>query len=822
MLRSTALASLLLLASVTAAFALAPSTAPAPSKQAGGQSTPAAPATAAPAAPAAPAAAPAPSVIPVAEIPVEADRLLTTLRAFEDRAAPGAAALEIEAGLPAMARRVEEAKIETKGLLERGSSLTLLTNLSDQWAGIQKDLRAWAELLKRRSADLGTVLDGLATLTDTWTRTRAAAVSAKAPPAVLTRVDEALSAIAATRARVTAGQSWLLTLQVKVGEQLAAAELTSEQVAESKTADLATLLHRGQPPLWRAWSEGPALADFPARVRESAAPQLDVLKRFTADHLPGMGAHVVLFVVLFMFALAARRRVLGWQAAGTADRVLSVLELPMATALVATLLLGGVVFDRPPMIVLNVLGMVLLIPIVRLLSRLTRPASTAAIWAAATLFVLNRLRDVTLENSPVLDQCAVFLLATGTMVTLSLLQRRRALVVGSYTLPAQLVWLTQAILAVSAAAAAFGYVRLARLLGGGVMRSGYVALEFYTAGLVALALFFYLLRVPPLSRIHMVANHRGLFERRALVLVFWVLGLLWLGATLRWFSLYDPLWRLGDIVLESRLTRGFVSLSLGDILAFVATVWIAFLVSRFVRFVLEEDVFPRLPLGRGLPYAISSLLHYLILLLGFLAAVGAMGVDLNRVTLLTGAFGVGVGFGLQTIVNNFVSGIILLLERPIQVGDAIQMTDLDGEVRRIGIRSTTVHTWRGAEVIVPNATLISGNLTNWTLSDRTRRFELPVGVAYGTDPRRVIDLLREAAASVPGVLKNPGPIALFQGFGDSALNFEVRAWTARFEEWAAIHSEVAVAVNAALKTAGIEVPFPQRDLTLRFPSQKET
>ncbi len=155
-------------------------------------------------------------------------------------------------------------------------------------------------------------------------------------------------------------------------------------------------------------------------------------------------------------------------------------------------------------------------------------------------------------------------------------------------------------------------------------------------------------------------------------------------------------------------------------------------------------------MGRGLPYAISSLLHYLILLLGFPVAIGAMGVDLNRVTLLTGAFGVGVGFGLQTIVNNFVSGVILLVERPIQVGDAIQMTDLDGEVRRIGIRSTTVHTWRGAEVIVPNATLISGNLINWTLSDRTRRLELPVGVAYGSDPERVIDLLVETAAHGSG------------------------------------------------------------------------
>jgi small-conductance mechanosensitive channel len=227
-------------------------------------------------------------------------------------------------------------------------------------------------------------------------------------------------------------------------------------------------------------------------------------------------------------------------------------------------------------------------------------------------------------------------------------------------------------------------------------------------------------------------------------------------------------------------------------------------------------------MGRGLPYAISSLLHYVILLLGFLVAIGAMGLDLNRLTLLTGAFGVGVGFGLQTMVSNFVSGIILLLERPIQVGDAIQMGDLDGEVRRIGIRSTTVHTWRGAEVLVPNATLISGNLTNWTLSDRTRRLELPIGVAYGTDPQRVIALLTETAAGVAGILAKPAPVALFVGFGDSSLNFEVRAWTDHFEEWAAIRSQLAVSVNNLLKAEGIEIPFPQRDVNLRYPPREET
>jgi potassium-dependent mechanosensitive channel len=133
-----------------------------------------------------------------------------------------------------------------------------------------------------------------------------------------------------------------------------------------------------------------------------------------------------------------------------------------------------------------------------------------------------------------------------------------------------------------------------------------------------------------------------------------------------------------------------------------------------------------------------------------------------------------------------------------------------------------VHTWQGAEVIVPNATLISGNLINWTLAERTRRLDLPIGVAYGHDPQHVIELPVETAASMEGVLGKPAPVAFFQGFDDSALNFELRAWTDRFEEWGSIRSQMAVAVNNRLKAEGIVIPFPQRDVTLHFPPGEGT
>ena len=247
---------------------------------------------------------------------------------------------------------------------------------------------------------------------------------------------------------------------------------------------------------------------------------------------------------------------------------------------------------------------------------------------------------------------------------------------------------------------------------------------------------------------------------------------------------------------------------------FIITIWFSFLFSRFIRFSLQEGVLPLIPLPRGVPASISILTNYLILSFGFLIALSAAGIDWSKFALLAGAFGVGIGFGLQNVVNNFISGLILIFERPIKVGDTVEVGTLKGIVKRIGIRSSTIRTFDGAEVIVPNGTLIQSEVTNWTLSDRLRRIELNVGVSYGTDPNQVLKVLQKLAKDNPVVLDNPAPMILFQGFGESSLDFSFRVWTSDFDNWLTFSSDIAVEVHNALKAAGIEIPFPQRDLHL--------
>jgi len=303
-------------------------------------------------------------------------------------------------------------------------------------------------------------------------------------------------------------------------------------------------------------------------------------------------------------------------------------------------------------------------------------------------------------------------------------------------------------------------------------------------------------------------------ERRIHRYLIWVAIIAWLMRVLDYVGLLAPVLSFGKTVLTAKLERGSISISLEDILAFFVAVLAAFLLSAFIRFTLREDVYPRIGVAPGLSYAISSLLHYVIIALGFVVALGVVGVNLSKVTVLAGAFGVGIGFGLQSIVNNFVSGLILLFERPIHVGDTVQVGDLLGEVRRIGIRSSIVHTWQGADIIVPNAQLISEQVTNWTLSDQLRRIDLPVGVNYGAEPKKMIELMEAVAKAHPSVLKHPPPQGFFVGYGDSSINFELRAWTDQFAGWFRIRSELAVALYDAVYAAGMTFPFPQREVRL--------
>ena len=291
--------------------------------------------------------------------------------------------------------------------------------------------------------------------------------------------------------------------------------------------------------------------------------------------------------------------------------------------------------------------------------------------------------------------------------------------------------------------------------------------------------------------------------------------LAWVFLVLRAIHLLQPVHDVVYTILTTQLGVDPVKFSLGGILAFGFTLWFSWLLSRFVNLILDHAIFSRVPTPPGVPLAITTFSRYIILVVGFLAAVSVLGFPLDKITIVLGALGVGIGFGLQNITNNFVSGIILLFERPIRVGDKIQLDDLIGRVTSIGIRASKITSFEGSDVIVPNADFISSRVINWTFSDEKRRVILPVGVAHGSDPEQVLELLLTVAKDHPEIIDYPKPEALFQNFGESSLGFELRAWTESYRGWIPVRSDLAVRIHKALQEAKIEIPFPQRDVNFR-------
>ena len=760
----------------------------------------------------------APQVIPLPEVAVQSGQLAQTISKTTASLPTQEELKAIDAAITDHGAALETKRKEVDALLAGTPTSIELREQETYWRGFQGLSTGWRQqLLGWANAAQGAV-DQLNKLEPQWAATLDAYKGQEelAPLLELIRVN--LTSIRKLRAQTVNQLQLLVKMQIAVGAQDQAAAEILARLGNAQQVFTENLLRRDSLPFWelgarRQSGENPNLY-------ATAAGRWITIGAFLREQ----SGVVIFLLILGVFSLLCAYRIhLETRNAHPADstqaEALLLVRRWVALGVLAPLLVGYVLAPSAPLALIGLIVLFSFFPILRLLAPLLLRRYRIMLYCLAAYYVFNVTigwtslsavvkREVNFAGTLALVLAFSYYLRPSRPRPSEATEVRHAILLFGARL-------ATAVLGLSLTANLLGYVRLAQYLGLACIYSGFIGVNLYTGTRVYITLLKAGLSLPQAERLAVARLHRQELLRWVPRLLIWTAVTIWLSALLDLLRIRDQVIGALQAVQNFHLAGSGSAVTLGSVLGFFLMLALGYIIASSIRFLLREEVFSRFHLNRDVPDLIASTVFYLLLLLVFFTAVNAGGIELNKFTLLTGALGVGFGFGMQNIINNFVSGLILQYERPIHLKDVLEVEGYTGKVTRIGVRSSTLQTFQGAEVIIPNANFISGKVLNWTLSEPRRRAELPVGVAYGSDPKAVLKILLETANKHESVLTEPSPMAYFMGFGDSSLNFELHFWVMQDSNWYRVRSEIAMVVMKCLDDAGIEIPFPQRDLHLR-------
>jgi len=732
-----------------------------------------------------------------ARVPAELDRL--------SRELPGR--------LEEFKTRVATAEVD----LERSRRSAWTRDLRFAFIEDDAQLTRWQTSARQTANTLATGRQRLADLLEFWRRADELALRPDVAPEIRQQTSRVVQEAQSTELSVSRPDAVMIPLQASLAEM--------RDVLDSFLRGV----DRSGPSLWRdapkrdvtllgTLRELSELRDPLASVRNASRHMLHMGWLFLVASGDQLLSQVLFMALLLAGVLGLRAHRAEWvgdeREGSTARRLV---EHPLATTLLLGTVATSAFYDAiPTMAVLVVYSLAVSAALV-LFPRILEPELLRAGYVLVAFMLLDALRLFVVEIAPLERFILTVELIFATLALGALLRDRRW-----ETLPRAArarawlrsvigLWFTGA--AVGGLAALIGFGSLAEILGGGVLVSMYLAFILAAAFDAAGGTVWVLTQAALLGRLNAVRKNRTAIVKAVSRWLGRIAWLLWAAWSLDYLTLGNGAWRLAHRVFGASLQLGTLNVSVGEVVVLVLGALLAVGLARLVRLLLEEDIVSRLDLSASTAQVASLTVYYVVLLFGFFLALAAAGIALGKFTVLAGAFGVGIGFGLQNVVQNFIAGLLLLFGGPIKVGDKIQMGDLIGEVRSIGFRASTVRTGQGAEVIVPNAKLIADQVINWTMSDQKRRLEIDIGVAYGTDPERVLGLLIEIGRAHPMVLREPAASAIFVRHGTNSLDFQLQAWVI-FDDSVTVRSELTVAINKRFVQEKIDIPFPQQDLHL--------
>jgi small-conductance mechanosensitive channel len=770
-----------------------------------------------------PQATPAP--VPTADILVQADQDQRLVERVNRRLATPSPAERLLRELDEIRRPVEQKLKALQSDQLRALPVLRLESLERHWKFDAQRFERWQAEMNAATAPYLQLAAELTQRRTAWAATGSGAGAELLTPLLRERVDDSLSSLQSAEQALSGPLDRLIELRRQAGAVQSRIQAGTAEVAAAIADIDRRLLRLDVPPIWAV---GPGERTAPGEVSD-ISQGLDIEMDFARAYGSAgntnqkvLRALEILLLPLLLWLLHRSRELPALtDSAADTQRVLA---RPLSAWLLLSMMAVLALEPDAPLIAHETALLLALIPVLRLLPPRSRELLDAWPYVAIALYALDRAGVALIPGGYEFRLYQLGLTALALLLTLWLLYRlRRKEAASGGPLPEALRVIGRvgaALLAIALVANVAGNVSLAETLTSGVIDSGYLAIVLHAGVTVCLALWSALLVLPLATRLRLVRENAAALRALAAAALPLLAALGWLVYTMDRFRVLRPAHSICAEVLGHDFQVGELSISLGHLLVFALSVLIAFWSARIVRRLLRDELQDHSSLPRGVGNSVASLTYYAMLILGFFVALSAAGFKVSQLAIVFGALGVGIGFGLQNIVNNFVSGIVLMFERPIQPGDVIEVSGLTGRVRQIGMRATVLRTFDGADVVVPNGNLLNSNLTNWTLFDRNRRIEVEVPLDYGSDPAQVLPLLEAVARNTPGVALEPPPTALLKGYADSSLTFAVRAWTNDFDNWVTLRGELLSRTLKAVADAGLRIPYNQYDLNLRTVSEQ--
>ena len=729
---------------------------------------------------------------------------------------------QVETSVATLAQTVNAAADDAKKSVRMARSALQLPEMKMTWVRYRGQLEALNTVVVRYGTGLDDAQKQVSSEREKWSAIVSAMEKAKVPDEYVQRASTVVGMADQVQSTLREETENLIKMQVQVSETRTQIDDILDQINVADAALREQVFVIDSPPIWSVLGQVSFSSTW-HQVRTIISGVQTRTSNFYQSYRSKLLFYFLLNAGVFVLLLHfSRTDPSTWNLPLVKQEV--IFRRPIVLSAFVMLVFFGVFFAKAPPEVVRFSRMLLVIPVVLLAIEIFEKHVQRYVVALGAIYVINvmslqllagtvsrRLLDLALCGI-MLGGMWALLRKGGTIRTL-LEERGFHLVLNG-------LYVAGFLLVVSVFTNIVGNVSLSDVLTNGTIFSVYYVMGAYVYYFTLYALVCAVTGSSLGRRSRAIRMHRDLVDRKIAKWLKVTAWMIWGLAVLLSFQVSNQAFDETREILRKKWEVGAISISLLDVVLFGLVFYVSMMIARFIRFLLDEEVLPRTEMNPGAAQAGSRLTYIALLTVGFFLSLGAAGLELSKITVLTGAFGVGLGFGLQNVVNNFVCGIIVSLERPVQVGDSIEVGTLLGEVRSIGFRSCTLRTFDGADVIVPNSELITKPVVNWSLTDLFRRTDIVIGAAYGTDPKLVIQILQELTTKHPGVMKYPEPLITFDQFADSSLNFTVRFWS-KLDGRLQVRSELNIQIAEEFAKHGIAIPFPQRDVHVHMPSGEE-